>query len=139
MIASRIRPRRSMLAMLLAFGITASTAGVAAADNIVVAINTKDGSSIFKFGFNITRVMGDVVDQANGAGAVSSCNDCQTVAVAIQVVLIMSDASVITPTNEAIALNIQCTSCETLASALQFVLSTGGPVHFTAEGNKEIA
>ena len=135
----RSRSRRALVAVVLALGLTASSAGIAAADDIVVAINTKDGSSIFKFGFHISRVMGDVVDQTNAAVAVSSCADCQTVAVAIEVVLIMSDASVITPTNEAIALNYQCTACETLASALQFVLSTGGPVHFTADGNKEIA
>jgi putative peptide zinc metalloprotease protein len=133
------RLRRPLTALVLAVGLTASTAGIAAADSVAVAINTKDGSSIFRFAFHITRVMGDVVDQSNAAAAVSSCTDCQTVAVAIQVVLIMSDASVITPTNEAIALNIECSGCETLASAFQYVLSTGGPVHFTAEGNQEIA
>jgi putative peptide zinc metalloprotease protein len=131
--------KRALVAGALSVGLVGATALPALGDNIVVAINTKDGSSIFKFSFDITRVMGDVVDQTNAAGAASSCTDCQTVAIAIQVVLVMSDASTITPTNLAIAINYECDACETLASAVQFVLSTGGPVHFTSEGNKMLA
>jgi putative peptide zinc metalloprotease protein len=108
-------------------------------DNTAVAVNTKDGSSIFKVAFAIRHVMSDVVDQSNAAVAVSSCNECQSVAVAIEIVLIESNASTIQPTNMALAINVDCTLCVTVADAYQFVYSTGGAVHFDAEGNKTLA
>jgi putative peptide zinc metalloprotease protein len=58
--------------------------------------------------------------------------------VAIQVVLIFSDPEVVTTDNLALALNTECISCETMALAYQYVLTTNGPVHFTADGNKAI-
>jgi putative peptide zinc metalloprotease protein len=114
---------------------TASAQG----DTAAVAINTKDGSAIFRLAFNVRRTMKDVVDQSNAAVAFASCEACRTVAVSIQLVLVMSDPNVVTPTNLALAVNQECTSCETLASAYQYVLGTGGPVHFDAEGNRELA
>jgi putative peptide zinc metalloprotease protein len=110
-----------------------------AQDTTVVAINTRDGSSIFRLAFNIRRVTGEVVDQSNAAVAFASCEDCRTVAVSLQLLLVMSDPDVVTPTNLALAINQDCTSCETLASAYQYVLGVGGPVHFDAEGNMELA
>ncbi|HEX2088887.1 MAG TPA: hypothetical protein VHI54_02985 [Actinomycetota bacterium] len=138
---SRVR-RGTSLALATALAVTMSQvpAGPAgAADNVAVTINTKDGFSVWSFAFKVTRVMQDVVDDSNAAAAVSSCTDCQSIAVALQVVLIMGEASVIAPTNLALALNIECTSCETLASAYQWVFTTGGPVRFTAEGNRRLA
>jgi putative peptide zinc metalloprotease protein len=108
-------------------------------DNAVVAINTKDGFDLFRMAFKITRATGDVVDASNGAVAFSSCTECQTIAIAFQVVLIFSDPSVITTENVAIAFNYLCELCESLAYAYQFVFSTGGPVHFTPEGNRALA
>jgi putative peptide zinc metalloprotease protein len=108
-------------------------------DNVAIAINTRDGSSVFRISFRIVRVSGDIVDQGNAAVAVASCQDCQTVAIAFQVVLVFSDPSVVSPTNLALAMNIGCTSCETLASAYQYVLGTDGVVRFTPEGNRAIA
>jgi putative peptide zinc metalloprotease protein len=111
----------------------------ALADNTAVAINTKDGSSVFRLAFAVKRIMGNVVDETNAAVAYASCTSCTTTAVAIEVVLIMDDAQTITPTNLAIAINESCTLCTTVAIAYQFVLTTNGPVHFTAEGNRELA
>jgi putative peptide zinc metalloprotease protein len=108
-------------------------------DNAVVLINTKDGSSAFRLSLKIVRVNQDVVDQGNAAVAFASCIACRTVAVAVQVVLVFTDPSVVTPTNLAIAINFACTDCETLASAYQFVLGTDGNVHFSADGNRAIA
>jgi putative peptide zinc metalloprotease protein len=104
-----------------------------------VAINTKDGSAVFRFAFHVHRTMTDVVDSTNAAVAYASCEECQTVAVAIQLVLVMNDPSIVTPTNLALAINQQCVSCETLASAYQYVLSTDGPVLFDSYGNQELA
>ncbi len=138
---SRIRRGTSLL-LATALAVTMSqvpTGPAGAADNVAVTINTKDGFSVWSFAFKVTRVMQDVVDDSNAAAAVSSCTDCQSIAVALQVVLIMGEASVIAPTNLALALNIECTACETLASAYQWVFTTDGPVRFTAEGNRQLA
>jgi putative peptide zinc metalloprotease protein len=113
--------------------------GGAGGDTTAIAINTKDGKDIFRIAFAIKRAMGDVVDNTNAAVAFASCTDCQTVAVSIQVVLMMNDPSIVTPTNLAIAINQECTLCETLASAYQAILTTDGPVKFTPEGRQEIA
>lgn len=115
------------------------TAARAQGDTAAVAVNTHDGMSIFRFAFQVRRVMSETVETSNAAVAFASCEYCQTVAVALQVVLIMSDPSVVTPENLALALNYECTACETLASAYQYVLTTGGPVHFTPEGNQQLA
>ncbi len=134
--------RRTSLVLAGALAVTLfqlPTTPARAADNIAVTINTKDGFSVWSFAFKVTRVMNEVVDDSNAAAAVSSCTDCQSVAVALQVVLIMGEASLIAPTNLALAMNIECTSCETLASAYQWVFTTGGPVRFTAEGNRRLA
>jgi putative peptide zinc metalloprotease protein len=140
----------SLLAAALLLGVAAAPAGAqetqqppaqggSGGDNAVVAINTHDGFDLFKLGFKISRATGNVVDASNGAVAFSSCTECQTVAIAYQVVLIFSDPQVVTPENIAIAFNYQCELCESLAYAYQFVLTTGGPVHFTAEGNRLLA
>jgi putative peptide zinc metalloprotease protein len=104
-----------------------------------VAINTKDDSSVFRMAFSVRRVMNDVVDTSNSAVAFASCENCQTTAVALQVVLVFSDPAIVTPENVALAINVECSTCETVASAYQYVLTTGGPVHYSAEGNQILA
>lgn len=134
----RLRRTLVTLVVLLA-GAWYAPAAVANGDTAAVAVNTKDGSSVFRLAFSIKRVAGDVVDNANAAVSYASCTDCQTFAISIQIVLVTGDPEVVTPTNFAIAINDNCTSCDTLASAYQWVLSTGGQVHFTAEGSRAIA
>jgi len=135
-----MRRRFALLAVLLvAFAGGVPSAAGQGQDNAAVAINTRDGSAVFRFAFKVRRAMGDVVDATNAAVAYSSCTDCQTTAIAIEIVLVMDNASVITPTNIAFAFNQDCTLCVTVADAYQFVLSTGGVVHFTAEGNQMLA
>src|SRR5918992_3722607 len=139
-VAMRLTTRALLIASLILALLGARPAAASAqGDTTAVAVNTKDGSSIFRLAFNVRRVAGEVVDQANAAVAFASCEDCRTVALSIQLVLVMSDPDVVTPTNLALAINQDCTSCETLASAYQYVLGTGGPVHFDAEGNQELA
>jgi putative peptide zinc metalloprotease protein len=134
--------RRLLVAALLAVALLAAPSGAAPAraqgDTTAVALNTKDGSSLFKFAFQVRRTMKDVVDSTNAAVAYSSCADCRTVAVSFQVLLVGGDASTQTPTNLALAINENCTSCDTAAFAYQFVLGTDGPAHFTAEGNRRL-
>jgi putative peptide zinc metalloprotease protein len=108
-------------------------------DNTAIAINTKDGTDIFKLAFKIARVNQDVVDQSNAAVAFNSCQDCQSIAVAFQIVLIFSDPSVVDSQNLALALNENCDACVAFASAYQWLLTTDGPVRLTAAGNQRIA
>jgi putative peptide zinc metalloprotease protein len=133
--------RRLLALLALAAALCAAPAAVQAqgGDTTAVAVNTKDGAAIFKFAFQVRRTMQDTVDNTNAAVAYASCTECRTVAIAFQVVLVMSDASTVTPENLAIAINQDCTLCDTAAFAYQFVLGTDGHVHFTAEGNKAIA
>jgi putative peptide zinc metalloprotease protein len=108
-------------------------------DNTAVASNTKDDSFVFKFAFKVSKAAGDSVDPSNAAAAVSSCSACETVAVAIQVVLVSGDPSSFTPSNVAIAYNQDCSECVTLADAFQFVFGTGSePAHLTKEGKDEL-
>lgn len=123
----------------VAVAVGAPSAASATGDNAAVAINTKDGSRLAKVAFAIRYVAGDVVDEANAAVAFASCNDCQTVAIAFEIVLVQGSPSVVTPTNIAIAINENCTLCTTAALAYQFVVGTGGPVKFTVEGLRELA
>jgi putative peptide zinc metalloprotease protein len=124
------------IAALVACGLSAARPGQAAADNAAVAVNTKDGTTVFKVAFAIRHVMSDVVTETNAAVAYNSCTDCASVAIAFEIVLVENDASVVSPTNIAIAYNQDCTTCVAVAEAYQFVLGTGGIVHFDAEGNK---
>jgi putative peptide zinc metalloprotease protein len=137
--------RRLLLVVLLGLGASAWSGPAAAQeegggpDTAAVAINTKDGSTVFRVAFQIIRNPRDVVDNVNAAVAWSSCEACTTVAASFQVVLVTGDPSVVSPENYAIAVNYECTDCQTLASAYQYVRSTGGQVVFTEEGRLALA
>jgi putative peptide zinc metalloprotease protein len=106
--------------------------------NQAVAVNTKDGDALFRFAFSIRRVTDGVVDQENLATAYASCTDCQTVALAFQIILVVGGADVVTVTNEAVAYNEQCAECLTFASATQIVLGVDGPVKLTKDGEQRL-
>jgi putative peptide zinc metalloprotease protein len=131
------RLRNSVAGAFLAVLITAAPA--IAQTTSAVAVNTTDGTSIFQLAFEVRRAVQSVVEPLNAAVAVSSCTECQTVAISIQIVLVMSDPSTFAPVNVALAYNENCTSCQTLASAYQFVVGAGSPVRLTREGRKQIA
>ncbi|MEA2495013.1 MAG: putative peptide zinc metalloprotease protein [Thermoleophilaceae bacterium] len=114
--------------------------GVAqAGDSTAVAINTKDNSSLVKIVFDITRIVnGHDVTTGNAAVAVSSCNSCQTVAIAIQIVLASGSPTVVVPQNIAVAMNVDCSLCSTLADAYQYVYAGSTRMVFTKAGRKRI-
>jgi putative peptide zinc metalloprotease protein len=125
---------------LVAAGFGAATPSTAAAqDSKAIAVNLKDGAEVLKFAFKVVRVNRDVVDQRNAAVAYASCEACRTIAVAFQIVLVMSDPQVVTPENVALALNYECQSCETLASAYQFVFSVPEGFRFSSDAKRQIA
>jgi putative peptide zinc metalloprotease protein len=129
-----------LLAALVSTGLSAARPAPVSADNAAISVNTKDGTTVFKVAFAIRHVMSDVVTETNAAVAYNSCTDCASVAIAFEIVLIESDASVISPTNIAIAFNENCSTCVAVAEAYQFVLGNGGgAVHFDAQGNRILA
>src|SRR5919202_1487183 len=125
-----------LLAALVGLGLTAGAPAAARGDNVAIAVNTKDGTTVFKVAFAIRKVMGGVVDESNAAVAYNSCNDCASVAIAFEIVLVEGNPDTVTPTNVAISFNENCEACVAVAEAYQFVLGTGGLVHFDAEGNR---
>ncbi len=135
-----MRLRRTLVTLLvLVAGAWYAPGAVASDDTAAVAVNTKDGSSVFRLAFSIKKVAGDVVDNANAAVAYSSCESCRTIALSIQIVLVTGDPETVTPANFAIAINESCTSCETLASAYQWVLGTDEEnVRFSPQGRHAI-
>lgn len=97
----RPRPHLRLLAAVLAalaLAVAAPAASLAddgdgdgsgrGGDNLAQAVNEEDGSSVFDFAFSIRRVAGEVVDEQNLAVAYASCVECQTVAIALQIVLV---------------------------------------------------
>ena len=108
-------------------------------DNVAAAVNTKDGKTVYAIRLKIVQTSADTVDSANVAAAVASCNDCTTVAIAFEGVLIAGDADVIAPTNLALAYNVNCSGCTTVAAAYQKVVQTSTRVRITGEGRREIA
>lgn len=135
-----INVRRSLIApfLVLALALSPAAPALAAKDNAAIAINNEDGSSLFRFAFDIHRTMNSVIDETNIALSYASCEGCQTVAVAIQIVLVSSNPDSVVPQNVAISINEDCVSCETMASAYQFVVGTGGKTKLDKEGRKQI-
>lgn len=108
-------------------------------DNVAAAVNTKDGSTVYAIRLRVVQTSADVVDAGNAAVAVASCENCTTVAIALEGVLVTGDAESIVPVNLALAYNQDCSSCQTLAYAYQKVMSTDGRVRLTGEGRRQIA
>lgn len=121
-------------------GVTPGGGGGGNINNEVVVLNMTDGRFANRAGFGVARVTGDTAENQNAAAATSSCSDCRTVAVAVQIVLVQrTNATNISPRNIAIALNQDCQRCETFAAAYQYVVTTDGLVRFTPEGNQRLA
>lgn len=107
--------------------------------NTAIAQNTKDGSSVFKLAFAVRSINGAAtVDPGNAAVAIASCTDCQTVAIAVQVVFVVGSPTVFTPENAAVAVNTDCSFCDTLATAYQFVVQSSVPVRLTSDGKQQV-
>jgi putative peptide zinc metalloprotease protein len=92
-------------------------------DNQALAVNTADGSTVYDVAFALVWADGDSVVNTNEAYALASCKDCQTVAVAFQVVLVVGEASVVVPQNLSGAVNYSCVECVTYALAQQLVIT----------------
>ena len=132
-----IRRGAATLTCVLACALPAGSAQAAHRDNIAQATIEQDGGRSFDFAWNISSQRGGVVDQANKAYAAARCTDCEATAIAFQIVL-ASKADTVAPTNEAVALNLECTRCETVAEARQFVRVLDAPFRLTGAGRSEL-
>ena len=95
-------------------------------DNQALAVNTEDGSVLYDVAFALVWAEDGIADNVNSAYALASCQDCTTVAVAFQVVLVVGESDVV-PQNLAAAVNYSCVECVTGALAQQLVLTLDGP------------
>ena len=131
--------RRSAAALLtiIACALPAGGAQASTGENLAQATIEQDGGRAFDFAWDISAQRGGVVDQANKAHAAARCTDCEATAIAFQIV-IASNASSVAPTNEAVALNLECTRCEVVAEARQFVRVVDAPVRLTGAGRREL-
>lgn len=121
-------------------GIVPAGGGGGNVNNEVVVINTVDSRFAHRARVGFARVTGQEAHNQNAAAATSSCNDCRTVAVAAQAVVVQrTDASDISPRNIAIAVNADCVRCETFAAAYQFVFTTDGLVRFAPGAEQKMA
>jgi putative peptide zinc metalloprotease protein len=93
-------------------------------DSQAVAVGSKDGGIRYEVAYSVVTVSnGTPVTDRNSAYALASCNQCTTVAVSFQIVLIVGRTKAIAPINEAEALNVHCPACMTTAIADQIVVT----------------
>ncbi len=133
--ARRITPLLVLLACALPAG---SAQAAAATENVATATIEQDGGRAFDFAWDIAKQRGGVVDHANKAHAAARCIGCEATAIAFQIV-IASDAERVAPSNQAVALNLECTQCEVVAEARQFVRVVDAPVRLTGRGRSDLA
>lgn len=95
--------------------------------NYVIVRNTQNNNLKIRGNVQLNRIPGSTAAPENLAYAYSSCVDCQTFAVALQVNLISKQARVIAPQNVAIAINEKCTRCKTVARAIQYNVQVDNP------------
>jgi hypothetical protein len=136
-----MRRLAAVLSLLAALVVAAPpTASAEGGGNNLVQVQTTGSDRVQqRAGLGVTSVASNSVTSENVAFAHSrDCTDCRTVAVALQAVLITSDASDVRPANAAVAVNERCTRCATFAAAYQYVVATGGPVALSAQGQQEV-
>jgi putative peptide zinc metalloprotease protein len=92
-------------------------------DNQAMSIVTKDGGTAYDAAFALVWADGNTVLNANQAYAFASCAQCEAVAIAFQVVLVVGDANIVAPQNVAEAISYNCISCVTAALAVQLVVT----------------
>jgi hypothetical protein len=84
--------------------------------------NADDNRFMARASLKTHKVQGDDVRPYNLALVQAQCTDCQTIAVAVQVVFYQRGAPSVQPENIAIASNVGCTRCVTIAMAVQYVI-----------------
>jgi putative peptide zinc metalloprotease protein len=96
-------------------------------NNVVQIQNYQDGRMRVRGRTRLVHAHGESVAPVNAAYALASCTDCQTFAVALEIVLVSPNTTDARPENHAIARNVDCTRCATVARALQYVVTVDDP------------
>lgn len=107
------------------------------AHNIVQVINQQDTSFKSDGRIEVKEIPGDNVGPVNEAYAYSSCTNCKTLAVALQIIVRNANAHNVQPQNAAVAVNFQCHSCQTGAIAIQDVIPVADPDHIPSGIRKQ--
>ena len=87
--------------------------------------------------FSLVHTMAETVDNSNRAYALANCVESAAIAIAFQIVMILTDADTIVPDNVAVAMTASCVRCVTYALAIQLVVSVIEPL--SDEANDRIA
>jgi hypothetical protein len=90
--------------------------------NQVMAENSEDRRFMARASIKFRKLKSNDIRPVNIAFAHGACTDCQTIAVAVQVIVYLRGASNIQPQNVALAANTGCTRCITVARAIQYVI-----------------
>jgi hypothetical protein len=96
--------------------------------NVVKVNNHSDGRFEARGRVELNRIMSPDVAPLNLADAESSCTDCQSIAVAVQVSVYRRGARSVRPQNAAVAINTRCTRCVTVARAIQYAIPVDDPM-----------
>lgn len=96
-------------------------------DNYAVVINEEDGTTLHEVAFMALLTTGEVVDASNTAVALTSCSECRSVAVAVQVLVAVGPTQV-TADNLSAAVTELCDGCASIAIARQLVIVTNTPI-----------
>jgi hypothetical protein len=116
-----------------AFADTPLPNGGGGGKNIVMAMNQVSGRLAVRASLQVNRIPGPNVQPVNFASATSSCTDCQTLVVALQLDVASTSAPLIVPQNAASAKNIGCLRCVTVARAVQYLFTVDDPLATTPQ------
>jgi hypothetical protein len=117
----------------------ASVGFVGGPRNMVNARNQVDGRLLVRGRIQLNRINGSTVQPVNYASAYSSCVDCTTLSVALQIDVYQQDADTVMPQNAGVAFNEQCTRCRTVALALQYAIPADDPKTAVDDDAEELA
>jgi putative peptide zinc metalloprotease protein len=106
--------------------------------NRVWVQNMVDGSARHRSRADVAEIAGPTVTPENSAFAYATCTDCRTVAVAVQVVMVVGPVSDFRPVNFAVAVNYLCVRCQTFAYANQVLLPVPGEVEMHNDTEDQI-
>jgi putative peptide zinc metalloprotease protein len=99
-------------------------------DNQALAAATQDGETVYDVAFALVWADGtQAVRTDNEAYALASCEDCNAVAVAFQVVLVVGEGGPgLAPTNVAVSVTQDCVRCLTWSTAVQLFITLEQPL-----------
>jgi hypothetical protein len=124
--------------LALGSGPSALAATLAWVHTRAAVVNHLDDSDRLRGAFDVRLASAVGVVASNQALATSRCDDCRTVAVAIQVVVVGGGPTDVIATNDSAAINEGCTGCAALALSYQFVVLSADRLRLSAQGRRTL-